>query len=143
MWGSKGIMPLAVGFGEAEPPQVNQRFPQFTTQLPCAVAPAKALGQLTTMPTQPQSPTHRAKLTRRDLLAFEQRLLGMLRQFISFRSHSVLFPREHSHQQPVWLDEEQKILLPLPAVEGATVLVARFCPGRESALLASTEAATI
>ena len=137
MWGSKGIMPLAVGVGEAEPPQVNQRFPQFTTQLPCAVAPAKALGQLTTMPTQPQSPTHRAKLTRRDLLAFEQRLLGMLRQFISFRSHSVLFPREHSHQQPVWLDEEQKILLPLPAVEGGTlgVFLARGVEQRGAASL--------
>ena len=89
------------------------------------------------MLTQTQSPTHRAKLTRRDLLAFEQRLLGMLRQFITFRSHSVLFPREHNHQQPVWLEEEQKILLPLPAVEGGTlgVFLARGVEARGAASL--------
>lgn len=89
------------------------------------------------MLTQQQNPTHRARLTRRDLLAFEQRLLSMLRQFITFRSHSVLFPREHSHQQPVWLEEEQKILLPLPAVEGGTlgVFLARGVEPRGAASL--------
>ena len=52
-------------------------------------------------------------LVRRDLLDLEQRLRDSLHRVLPFEAHAVYFPRQTRSQEPEWLPDEGKLLLPL------------------------------
>ena len=54
-----------------------------------------------------------ASLTRRDLLVFERMLRSDLATVLSFEAHALYFPTEDEIADPIWLEEEEKLLLPL------------------------------
>ncbi|MDR1947238.1 MAG: tetratricopeptide repeat protein [Desulfovibrio sp.] len=69
------------------------------------------------MPAENES-GHRAALTRRDMMFFERRLRDMLAVFFSFKSHSLHFPRTSNDCALVRLENEKKLLLPIPDGKG-------------------------
>ena len=59
---------------------------------------------------------HRAVLTRRDVILFEQILKDAIQSLIPFKGHSIHFPRSNEEKKAEWLDGEKKLLLPLLAL---------------------------
>ena len=64
---------------------------------------------------------HRANLSRKDMIVFEQRLVDAIGSFFPFTSHSIHFPRSAEHSDATWLAEENKLMLPLTG-EGGVLL---------------------
>ena len=56
---------------------------------------------------------HRASLTRRDMIVFEQRLVDAVAGLFPFKSHSMHFPRRLDDAGASWIAGEKKLLLPL------------------------------
>ncbi len=52
-------------------------------------------------------------LIRRDLLEFEELLLADISTALEFSAHSLYFPADEGPLEPVWLPEEDRLLLPL------------------------------
>lgn len=52
-------------------------------------------------------------MTRHDLLEMEQRLRASLFKVLPFAAHAIYFPQNNEPQEPVWLPEESRLLLPL------------------------------
>lgn len=52
-------------------------------------------------------------LARRDLLAFERLLLDDVARILPFEAHALYFPTDDEAPAPVWIEEEEKLLLPL------------------------------
>lgn len=52
-------------------------------------------------------------LTRRDLIALEQRFCAALATILPFKAHSLYFPQEIETVTPLWISAESKLLLPL------------------------------
>jgi tetratricopeptide (TPR) repeat protein/GGDEF domain-containing protein len=61
---------------------------------------------------------HRANLNRRDMIVFEQRLRDAVAGIFPFQGYSVHFPCRQDSQEASWLEEEEKLLLPLPDGRG-------------------------
>lgn len=55
----------------------------------------------------------RTRLTRHDLIAYEQLLADGVSRFLSFKSYSVYFPRSVQATEPFWDSADRKLLLPL------------------------------
>ena len=70
---------------------------------------------------------HRVSLNRRDVIVFEQRLRDAVAGVFPFQGHSVHFPRKQDELAASWLQEEKKLLLPLPDGRGGVlgIFVAR------------------
>lgn len=52
-------------------------------------------------------------LLRRDLFELEHLLLGDLAAILPFQAHALYFPQKDEVRQPIWIPEEEKLLLPL------------------------------
>ncbi len=57
-------------------------------------------------------------LTRRDIIVFEQRLKNAIGSFLTFKGHSISFPRTQHSLAAVWHATEEKLLLPLADTDG-------------------------
>lgn len=84
------------------------------------------------------------RLNRRDILDLEERLRASLARVLTFGSHAVYFPQEDVSPEPVWLEDEATLLIPLPQIgpvdpqdgkELLGVFAARQVSGVDAALI--------
>ncbi len=87
-------------------------------------------------PHTPFTEETRVRLTRRDLIGYENLLRDAMSRVISFKSYSLFFPRAAVSPHAVWEPHERKLLVPL-ALHGELlgVFVARGVGGRPAKTL--------
>lgn len=91
------------------------------------------------LPMNPHTPFHeetRIRLTRRDLIRYENLLRDSLSRVISFKSYSLFFPRTPVAPEAVWEPQDRKLLIPL-ILKGELlgIFVARGVGGRPARTL--------
>ncbi len=64
---------------------------------------------------------HCITLVRRDIIAFETRLMEHITRFIGYKGHSISFPKDRKKRAAKWIEEEGKLLLPLIDQRGLTL----------------------